>query len=182
MTLIWKTFLTIWPFQFLWIKKDPGEEDYVLYSSLVNGKWYIFPSTCRDTFGNYKFAQWKTGIHTFYENPLFRKAIENEDIRKLLIERVSTMYQELKKQDFDTMITDYEKVIMPHLSSLPDYQYMEMAIPLFRDELRGFPEKIDANYESFTNSLDYHHLHVFLMMTVMFSGNHQIPSWCVCSV
>lgn len=142
-------------FSILVDKEDPGEEDYMLYLSLKDEKWYIFSSSYRDSFGNSRQVKWKRGIHVFKENPLFDKIIGDEILRRHLIVRINVMYEKLKEIEMDKMIGEYEKVIMPHLASLPDYRYMEMPIAEFQERLYQFPDLIDQNYDEFTQSLEY---------------------------
>lgn len=142
-------------FSILVQKEDPGEEDYFLFSSLRDKKWYIFSTSYRDTFGNSKDVKWKTGVHVFTENPLFRKIVLNKELREDLIVRVKTLYDQVQLIDVEGMLKAYEPIIMPYLSSLPDYQYMEMPIAEFQEALPTLSEMITENYQHFNQSLAY---------------------------
>lgn len=142
-------------FSILVQKEDPGEERYILYSSLKDDVWYIFPSSFRDAFGNSRDVKWKRGIHVFRENPLFDKIANDNTLREELIIRVQQLHEKMGAVDMEAMIEEYEKVIMPYLSGLPDYQYMEMPIPEFQESLYLLLEMIDSNYVEFIQSLEY---------------------------
>lgn len=135
-------------------------EDYFLYSPSNTTKFLFLPwgfsSSLRTLEREYQgrhIHHFNLGIANYWESPLHRRFLLEEDNRNLLTEKVDEVYTYLSPEIVNNQLNLYWDVISTYAFVMPDLMFLGNT-PLMVEEYWGLiPQEFNKNYKYYKDSL-----------------------------
>lgn len=114
--------------------KNINERDYYLFSPITSDRWYFIPDDCDAAFGRIGGTpSWKEGLGVYYNNALFRRIIEDDIYRNMLVGRVEELSMLLTESYITDKLEVYYDEFFNNLTNEPDFASLEFPFEEFRD-------------------------------------------------
>lgn len=143
---------------------DTTVQNFYLYSPLNGNRWYFIPWDSdaslyrqeRELEGSSgEYDDWERGISNYWGVILHQRFLKNEKNREELRQKAKEMHEWLNAEVIEERAAEYNAVIGPYVSQMPDILNLGSTLEERRQVIAGLGEELEENYRIFEESLGW---------------------------
>jgi len=137
-----------------------SHEDFFLYSPSNTTRFLFLPwdfssslSTLERELRGRHIHHFDLGLANFWESPLHRRFLMEEENRNLLTQRVEELLLELTPERISDQLSNYMDIVRTHSFAMPDLLFLGATPELVEEVFALLPFELNRNYVHYKNSL-----------------------------